>query len=194
MMRKSRLTLTAAAVLLALCGCDKSEAPGAGAEEAPADHADHADHAAHADHADHAKPAAETDKAAPPSMALPKVPAGAKVQFGVLKDGQVIKGAVVDGKVQVAVKMVAEGIAVKPAGMPEEGSGHHHVMIDEAALPAGTAVPADETHIHFGKGQTEATIPVAPGERTLTLQFADGLHRSYGPALSSSVKVKVEAE
>lgn len=192
MTRTSPIILSAAAILhvslCALAGCDKSEPPAAAAPaEAPAaDHAEHAEHAAHAAHTDKA--------AAPPTVQMPSVPAGAKVAFGALTAGQVVKGALVDGKVQIPVKMVAEGIAVKPAGMPEQGSGHHHIIIDGAAPAKGAVVPKDETHIHFGKGQTETVLAVAPGEHSLTLQFADGLHRSYGPELSATIKIKVEAQ
>jgi hypothetical protein len=35
----------------------------------------------------------------------------------------------------------------------------------------------------FGRGQTETVVKLAPGKRTLTLQFADGLHQAYGPAM-----------
>jgi hypothetical protein len=36
-------------------------------------------------------------------------------------------------------------------------------------------------------------MELAPGEHTLTLQFADGAHMSYGPTLASTIKVKVLA-
>ena len=32
-----------------------------------------------------------------------------------------------------------------------------------------------------------------PGDYTLTLQFADGLHRSYGEDLSATINIKVAA-
>ena len=43
--------------------------------------------------------------------------------------------------------------------------------------------------MHFGKGQTEAALALTPGEHVLSLQFADGIHRSYGSALSASIKI-----
>ena len=42
---------------------------------------------------------------------------------------------------------------------------------------AGTEIPFDETHLHFGKGQTEAALTLAPGKHKLTLQFANALHK-----------------
>ena len=56
-----------------------------------------------------------------------------------------------------------------------------------------TPVPADASHIHFGKGQSKHVLNVAPGQHTLTLQFADGAHRSYGPEWATSITVTVTA-
>ncbi len=42
---------------------------------------------------------------------------------------------------------------------------------------AGAEIPFDETHLHYGKGQTEASVTLAPGKHTLTLQFANALHK-----------------
>lgn len=82
---------------------------------------------------------------------------------------------------------------VQPAGELKEGTGHHHLIIDGEASPVGAVVPADETHIHFGKGQTEHKLEgLTAGEHTLTLQFADGHHKSYGPKFSAQVKVTVK--
>ena len=82
---------------------------------------------------------------------------------------------------------------VRPAGEDpkDRTTGHHHLIIDDKAPAEGTVVPADETHIHYGKGQTEAKVKLSEGEHTLTMQLADGAHLSYGPKLSTSIKVKV---
>jgi hypothetical protein len=125
----------------------------------------------------------------PPPAALPEVPPGAKVSFLEPADGAKIEGPLENGKITVQVKMGAENIAVKPAGAVEAGSGHHHILIDAEPIAAGMPVPKDDQHLHFGKGQTEATLALAPGEHVLSLQFADGIHRSYGSALSASIKV-----
>ena len=93
---------------------------------------------------------------------------------------------------EFTVKMGVEGMTVQPAGALKDGTGHHHLIIDGQPVPAGTAVPADATHLQFGKGQTETTVKLAPGKHTLTLQFADGLHQSYGPALSQTITVTVK--
>jgi len=92
------------------------------------------------------------------------------------------------------VKMVAEGIKVRPAGeAPEEvTSGHHHLIIDAAPIPAGQPVPADEKHVHFGKGQTEAELTLSPGKHVIILQFADGAHRSFGDRLMHKIQINVK--
>jgi len=117
-------------------------------------------------------------------LELPVIPEGAAVFFGNLQDGDKVSNPII-------VDMGSEGINVHPAGELIEGTGHHHIIIDQGATPLGVVVPADETHIHFGAGQTETELNLTPGEHTLTLQFADGLHRSYGETLSSTIRIEV---
>jgi len=92
----------------------------------------------------------------------------------------------------VHVVMGVGGMEIEPAGEVNEGKGHHHVLINDPYVDKGVVVPTDETHIHFGKGQTETDLELEPGEYTLTLQFADGLHQSYGESMSASITVVVE--
>ena len=91
-----------------------------------------------------------------------------------------------------AVKFAVDGMEVKPAGEISPTSGHHHLIINGAGIPEGVSVPFDDTHVHFGKGQTEATVTVKPGTYTLTLQFANGAHQSYGEPLSKTITVNVK--
>lgn len=90
------------------------------------------------------------------------------------------------------VKFGVAGMTVKPAGDMTPGTGHHHLLVNAGSIKAGDAIPMDATHLHYGKGQTEAEITLAPGTYTLTTQFANGAHQSYGPALSQSIKVTVK--
>ena len=46
-------------------------------------------------------------------------------------------------------------------------------------------MPADEHVKHFGKGQTETELTLAPGKHTLQLVVGDGNHIPYDPALAS---------
>jgi hypothetical protein len=132
--------------------------------------------------------------ATPTAPVLPTPPAGARVFFIEPSDGAEVKGPLVDGKVPVKVKMGAEGIEVQAAGEQKQGAGHHHIIVDGEQVVMGTVVPKDDTHLHYGKGQSEADLMLAPGEHTLTLQFADGAHMSYGPTLSASMKLKIVGE
>jgi len=92
----------------------------------------------------------------------------------------------------VDVRMGVRGLTVEPAGQVHESAGHHHLIIDGGPIPAGQVVPKDATHLHFGKGQTETRLKLAPGAHTLTLQFANGHHESYGPAMSQTIHIKVK--
>ncbi len=92
------------------------------------------------------------------------------------------------------VAMGVNGKKVVPAGtdVPNKELGHHHIIVDGKPVPKGQPVPADDTHIHYGKGQKETTLTLAPGKHTLTLQFADGAHVSYGPEWSKTITVDVQ--
>ena len=109
-----------------------------------------------------------------------------QVSFANLKDGDVVKSP-------VKVKMAITGLKVRPAGedVNDVTSGHHHILVDSKPIPAGQVITADPTHIHFGKGQTEAEVTLTPGDHTLTLQFADGAHRSFGEKMSQTIKIHV---
>ena len=84
------------------------------------------------------------------------------------------------------------GMIVKPAGDMTANTGHHHLIINAESIPNGVVVPADATHIHYGKGQTETEVHLPPGKYKLTMQFANGAHQSYGPQLSKSIDVIVK--
>ncbi len=125
----------------------------------------------------------DTTTAAP---AMEAAPAGAKVFFKNLKDGQTVTSP-------FKVEMGVSDIGLDTAGSMAANTGHHHLLIDEGdSIPMGTVIPKDSTHLHFGKAQTEATVTLSPGKHKLTLQLADGLHRSYGSQLSATVTVNVK--
>ncbi|MCA9543181.1 MAG: DUF4399 domain-containing protein, partial [Myxococcales bacterium] len=68
----------------------------------------------------------------------------------------------------------------------------HHIIIDGEGVAQGQVVPKDDKHIHFGGGQTETELELTPGKHTLTMQFADGAHMSYGPKMSQTITVEVK--
>jgi hypothetical protein len=117
---------------------------------------------------------------------LPAVPAGAKVFFKNLKNGQTVKSP-------FTVVMGVKNIKVDSAGNIVGGEGHHHILIDAGdSIAAGQVIPKDAQHLHYGKGQESATITLPPGKHRLTLQLADGIHRSYGSNLSATIEVNVK--
>ena len=83
-------------------------------------------------------------------------------------------------------------MAVDPAGEIKADSGHHHLLIDLGPMPAGEAIPVDATHLHFGKAQTDAEVTLPPGKYKLTMQYANGAHVSYGPAMASTINITVK--
>jgi len=120
---------------------------------------------------------------------LPAIPDGAKVYFKNVKDGATVSSPL---KLEFGVDKMT--VAKKaPDSKIEEGVGHHHLLIDAGdSIPAGTVIPDDSTHIHYGGAQTEATVNLTPGKHTLTLQFGDAIHRSYGAPLASTITVEVK--
>jgi Domain of unknown function (DUF4399) len=113
-------------------------------------------------------------------------PAPAKsVYFVEPKDGATVTSPF---KVVFGVK----GLAVEPAGDIKADSGHHHLLINLDAMKAGDAIPVDDTHLHFGKAQTETEVKLPPGNYTLTMQFANGAHVSYGAPLAATIRVTVK--
>lgn len=117
---------------------------------------------------------------------LPVLPAKAKVFFVNLKDGQTVTSPV---KVEMGVLALSVDTA---NGILKTGSGHHHILIDLDSVARGTVIPKDSVHLHFGNAQTSAEVPLSPGKHTLTLQFADALHRSYGGQYSARITVNVK--
>lgn len=99
-------------------------------------------------------------------------------------------GATISSPVKVV--MGVNGMEVEPAGMVKEGKGHHHIVIDGKFIPKGEIVPSDSLNIHFGGGQTETEVELSPGKHTLTLQFANGVHTSFGEDWSKTIEVNVE--
>jgi hypothetical protein len=121
-------------------------------------------------------------------------PAGAQVYFVNLKDGDAVKG-------QFKVVFGLSGMGVAPAGIEMENTGHHHLLIDRPPLGEGedgsdefnANLVTDAHHVHFGKGQTEATVELAPGSHTLQLVLGDKDHIPHNPpVVSERITITVE--
>ena len=76
---------------------------------------------------------------------------------------------------------------VAPAGIQVDGTGHHHLVVDAPLPEAGKAIPKDDKHLHFGKGQTETTLELKPGKHTLQLLLGDFAHVPHNPPVQSEV-------
>lgn len=85
----------------------------------------------------------------------------------------------------VTVEFGISGYALAPAGTYEEGTGHHHLILDAELPPLDAPIPSSENYLHFGKGQTSAELELEPGEHTLQLLLGDGNHVPHSTALIS---------
>lgn len=108
-----------------------------------------------------------------------QAPVGAEVYIISPSDGATV------GQ-DVTVRFGLKGMGVAPAGVAKEHTGHHHLLVDVKELPAaGQPIPADANHIHFGGGQTQTTLKLAPGTHTLQLELGDQNHVPFEPAVVS---------
>lgn len=85
----------------------------------------------------------------------------------------------------VAVRFGLKGMGVAPAGVRNPKTGHHHLILDADLPPLGLPIPADANHRHFGGGQTEVSLELAPGSHTLQLLLGDHDHVPFEPAITS---------
>lgn len=113
--------------------------------------------------------------------------AQSKVSFLKPKDGEIVNST-------FEVEFRVDGMKVEKAGATKPNSGHHHLIIDGKPIPKGDIVPKDANHLHFGDGQTQTSVTLPAGQHILTMQFADGAHKSYGPEFSTSISINVVDE
>ncbi len=132
-------------------------------------------------------PAAAAAPAPAPAPTLPRQtsPQGAMVYIISPEDGEEVQSPV---KVVFGIK----GAGIAPAGINLPSTGHHHLIVDSELASMATPIPADAQHIHFGGGQTEATVELSAGEHVLQLALGDYLHIPHDPPLlSDPVTVQV---
>lgn len=112
-------------------------------------------------------------------LPLTPAPVGAKVYLISPENGATVSSPFI-------VRFGLTGMGIAPAGVVKENTGHHHLLIDVAELPpADQPVPNDETHRHFGGGQTEVSLTLTPGTHTLQLLLADASHIPHDPPIVS---------
>jgi len=114
--------------------------------------------------------------------------AGAEVYIISPTDGAKVHGP-------VTVRFGLKGMGIAPAGVKFDNTGHHHLLLDTdlSELKLDAPLPATDKILHYGKGQTEATLTLSPGKHTLELIFADYLHNSFDPPLHSK-KISITVE
>ncbi len=133
-----------------------------------------------------AAPATVPAPAAAPAIARKPAPAGAMVYIISPADG-----AVVSNPVRVVFGL--KGMGVAPAGIEKANTGHHHLLIDVGLPPLDQPIPKDEQHLHFGGGQTETTLTLAPGKHELRLLLGDELHVPFDPPIvSEPITIEVQ--
>lgn len=94
----------------------------------------------------------------------------------------------------VTIIFGSSNLNIAPAGDNQPNSGHHHLLVDMEELPAlDMPLPASDQVIHFGKGQTEATIALSPGSHSLQLLLGNYAHVPHSrPVMSEKITVIVE--
>ncbi|MEE9142027.1 MAG: DUF4399 domain-containing protein [Gammaproteobacteria bacterium] len=118
-------------------------------------------------------------------MARTPAPSTAEVYFIMPEDS-----ATVTSPVRIVFGL--RGMGVAPAGVERSNTGHHHLLIDTGLPASDQPIPADQNHVHFGGGQTETTIELAPGTHTLQLLLGDQLHIPHDPpVLSERITITV---
>lgn len=139
-------------------------------------------------------PAANAPAAAKPadtSAGVPRSPSppGSYVYIGWPNDGETIRST------HVKVWFGTRNFGVAPAGTSMPNTGHHHLLIDTDMPKLDEAIPNDKKHLHFGGGQTETVVDLAPGTHTLQLLMGDGNHIPHNPPLASKkITIHVRGE
>ena len=101
-------------------------------------------------------------------------------------DGDTVSG---EFKLQFGLR----GMGVAPAGVAADNTGHHHLLIDVDTLPPmDLPLPKSDQVRHFGGGQTETSLSLAPGKHTLQLLLGDHSHIPHdAPVMSEKITIIV---
>lgn len=115
--------------------------------------------------------------------------ASATVSFAEPQSGAVVTGP------DVRVVFQASDIQIAPVAEGIEGTGHHHLFINEDVTPAGQVIPANNPRIiHMGDGSSEYVIRgLEPGEYRLIAVVADLMHIPLVPPVQDTVFITVTA-
>ena len=114
-------------------------------------------------------------------------PADVTLYFVWPHDGATIRGA-------FWCRFGLRNMGVTHAGDDYPNSGHHHLLIDvDEPLNPNEPIPSDKSHQHFGAGQTETQLDLAPGKHTLQLVLGDAKHYPFNPpVVSEKITIRVK--
>jgi hypothetical protein len=121
------------------------------------------------------------------AMAQTAAPKDAVLYVIYPQDGERLKGS-------FPVRFGLRNMGVTRAGDKAPNVGHHHLLVDVDAkdLNRSEAIPTDRRHLHFGNGQTETQLDLAPGKHTLQLVLGDAEHKIFDPpVISDKITVTV---
>jgi hypothetical protein len=115
--------------------------------------------------------------------------APASVSFVEPSDGATLTGP------DVNVALEVEGIEIAPATDTREGTGHHHIFIDDAVTPSGQAIPQGQANVrHFGTGATEFVLTdMQPGQHRLIAVVGDAAHVPVEGMATDTITITVTA-
>ena len=122
------------------------------------------------------------------AMERTPAPEDAKVYFIGLEDGDTVESP-------VRIHFGLKGIGVAPAGVEHDDTGHHHLLInkEDGEVDMDRPLPMTDDIRHFGGGQTETEVELAPGEHSLQLLLGDHLHIPHDPPVKSErITITVE--
>ncbi len=140
-------------------------------------------------HAAPAARAAETAHEATPATAIARTPRPADARLYIIspQNGETVTSP-------VTVRFGLAGMGVAPAGVATPNTGHHHLIVDSpAAAVRRSRSRRTSKHLHFGGGQTETVLALAPGAHTLQLVLGDKDHVPHEPPLvSETVTITVK--
>ena len=106
-------------------------------------------------------------------------PKDAYLYIGWPNDGEIVRNR------RFRVWFGLRNFGIAPSGIKKKNTGHHHLIIDAPLPPLDEEIPADKKHLHFGAGQSEAIIELAPGKHTLQLIMGDHDHVPHNPPIIS---------
>jgi hypothetical protein len=101
------------------------------------------------------------------------------------------EGAMVEGG-SVTLTLEVSGVTIATAGTMDEGTGHHHLMLDRDLPVGGLPIPTFQGQIHLGEGETEYELTdLGDGEHMVIAVVGDGSHVPLDPWVVDTVRFVV---